>query len=1548
MAGLFDLIKDEAKAKVQAVINAQLQAKKLQNQTISAPSQAPIDVPRSGLASLETRFDPIQRLTQNIGNGYNAVRDPLVDTVSSTIQNLNPITKLLQRLKIQNPIGNEIQGAVSGALKKTFEDPIKTFSDNTLLARNKFQTGNKNLGDVGNVLAGSAANTAGLAMSAIPFIAQFNAGVGALQGNERTKGLGDAADFVGSLPSQGLGALASKLPVSDEVKQLLVMGGGLLLAKGGSKVGEGIGKRIDAGNLGRAASVVGKELTGKKATMFSGIDPTPFLKGVKEFSKNPIVQAIDPTGITTGLGATISDVTPKGYGVTSGDASKATPPVDPLINYGVDITKGNHIDMLNTPSEAIAKGTSEYIIDTSIKQYKNAISSGKLPNDKNTASKQFLKKLQEAKKIIVTNEKTRKEKLKAERIQDSTNDIISMAREANQAKNTGGEPKTARVWVKDPLIAEAKKYKSEKEFSDAISNRDFKYLGKEGKDIDQLKYLKTIAARNFIEEFYSRFVDNPSLAQKAVDDLGVVYSKDLNSYVKSPNLKDYFSENTQYGHSDKLEKVSLTDIYNQAKNTGGEPKTARVWVKSKFSDKGEYADIPVVRKEENITLYQGGKTGDGRQFWTPDRKYAEQFGDVREKTGDFYKIDNGNRVTNVYVEVPKKSGGEPPIPPVPPKTKTSMGGEDVPSRADVAAKLGDKIDSLMQKTAGYSTKDPVAPMKKGILGTLMSPVSKLNDMYTGALRKGQDALGTKLEQGLASDNPVARNAATALQGFFRGIAMSPERETKGMQFKGGLDVANKRAYDVTESLYQLANKDPKVLERVNAVLDPELAKTKVSFDDLTPTEKQLYGIIREGFDLVHDTSYANGNISPELYAQNKGKYTPRAYDTFELPDEITKALKQSGKKLDTGMYKERGEANTWKEEHALNDPVYSLGKRLAQVESNKVIKEYGDYIVSNPQFVSDVEKKGYTKLSDSPAYGELAGKYVLNNVAEDFKGFFFAREGLNSWYDGLKAFDSNPIRQGQKKSQTIYNPLTHLGNATSNIVFSFMAKVNPLSFAKEIASVTKDTARRKQLGDYLTKQGILGTSVARSEFTNQLAEIRQLGSGEKKTVLQKILGVGKKIDDTVTGIYGGTDDLSKIAAFSALLKKGKSLEEATRLVSDGFQNYNKVGKFYDVYAKTPLIGSAYVKFKGDFLRMLKNAAVNSPLELAGFLMAMKAGADAVSSMSGESPEDKKTREERLGSPHIPLPNGDHIPLTWQTPFGEINVARYVSPMYNYQGTDEDKKNAFGQYASYLPFGNLLDIAANYKKDPAGAAAGAFSDPTFGPLGQALFLDRDFRGKQISDPTANKYQPTTLTPKEQQANVLKFLQRAYTPPTLNNAEDLVSNLSGNKDYYGKTRSPLQAIAKALGIKVEQFGPEQVQEIRDKTTKYEEAKQNTIEKNITDIVKKVLSGERTEAQGEEQIKQYNDASFDVMKFAEDAKNKLLLKKDPIPKTAKQIEYTQKKAEMSTKKNQILLQRMQELAREGTAEEALTALRAKYPRLSEEAIAKIVKDTREGKTY
>lgn len=111
------------------------------------------------------------------------------------------------------------------------------------------------------------------------------------------------------------------------------------------------------------------------------------------------------------------------------------------------------------------------------------------------------------------------------------------------------------------------------------------------------------------------------------------------------------AENAAYSKSlvSEAKKYKSAEEFVKAQQT---TKTVNLWRKSRFSDGGAMVDYPVIRKEDNITLYQGG---DGGQHWTPDKKYAKQFGKVKEKTGSFYKIDNGNRVTDVYVEAPSKS-----------------------------------------------------------------------------------------------------------------------------------------------------------------------------------------------------------------------------------------------------------------------------------------------------------------------------------------------------------------------------------------------------------------------------------------------------------------------------------------------------------------------------------------------------------------------------------------------------------------------------------------------------------------------------------------------------------------------------------------------------------------------------------------------------------------------------------------------------------------------------------------------------------------------------
>lgn len=732
----------------------------------------------------------------------------------------------------------------------------------------------------------------------------------------------------------------------------------------------------------------------------------------------------------------------------------------------------------------------------------------------------------------------------------------------------------------------------------------------------------------------------------------------------------------------------------------------------------------------------------------------------------------------------------------------------IPTRDEVINSIPQRIDNFIQDTLGYSTKAPTGGVKEA-------------SGFTKALRLGQEKISSSLEKGLGSDNSLMRNASSTMQGFFRGVAMSPERASASFGLKGEMAVANKRAYDVMDSLYQTIGGNKQSLERINAVLDPAISKVKVKLSDLTPEEKTTYNLIRKGLDLVHDISYANGHISESVYKANIGKYTPRLYDVYELPEEVSTFIRQ-GKKIATDLYKSKKSIDDWKVENSLNDPVYALGKRLAQVETNKAIKKYTDFLSTQSHLISDVEKLGFIKLSDSPAYGELKGKYVLNSAAEDLKGFFYSNQGMQHLYDAFRAYDRLGIRQLQKKILTVFNPTTNVGNIVSDQVFGFLSGVNPFTLNKNLVYFKQNPKEYKQLADYLMSKGILGNDITRSDFIDKLSSIDALSESKGTRV-----GVGK-IADKIQHFYGATDDVYKTSAFKGLLDKGYSLEEASRKVADSFQNYANVGKFYDTWAKTPVFGSAFIKFQGDLIRIIKSSAVNNPLGLIGFLGVLQGVATLSSKLSGETPEDRATREQRFAAPIIP---GLNIPLTWQTPIGEINAARYISPFY--------ANNETTSVLKMLPFVPNIKRDKNGNVDAGVSIAQSAQDPLLSTPVQ-LLVNRDFRGKNITDPNENKYSPSTLTDQEKLTNQVKFGVGNYLPPTVNSLIDIKSAYQGEPNRYGSMQTVPQAVARVGGIKISQFGPKEAQEQRQKDLKYSQQEKEYINNQVKAVRKELLQG------------------------------------------------------------------------------------------------------------
>ena len=72
---------------------------------------------------------------------------------------------------------------------------------------------------------------------------------------------------------------------------------------------------------------------------------------------------------------------------------------------------------------------------------------------------------------------------------------------------------------------------------DLSYDREFNYYDNETNTLDMVQYIKTIMARNFIEEIYSLLLEYPDDFKTALNEIEYLYSKELNAFVYPP--KDY-------------------------------------------------------------------------------------------------------------------------------------------------------------------------------------------------------------------------------------------------------------------------------------------------------------------------------------------------------------------------------------------------------------------------------------------------------------------------------------------------------------------------------------------------------------------------------------------------------------------------------------------------------------------------------------------------------------------------------------------------------------------------------------------------------------------------------------------------------------------------------------------------------------------------------------------------------------------------------------------------------------------------------------------------
>lgn len=728
-------------------------------------------------------------------------------------------------------------------------------------------------------------------------------------------------------------------------------------------------------------------------------------------------------------------------------------------------------------------------------------------------------------------------------------------------------------------------------------------------------------------------------------------------------------------------------------------------------------------------------------------------------------------------------------------------------RKQVKSEIEKDYKNLEKILFGSETPKEYATGKGGLtLGT-----SKLQDKTVGKVKRYVgEGIDKAVEKQLTSQNGYLRNFGQVLNNVFR-LGITPERMGKQSEFIGGKERAVGDAAYASDVLKKIVGNSKESLERVHQVMDPELygkdgelfdgkGEKTITYEDLTPEEKKLHDVLRQINYVTHKINFAIGKLSYDTYVKNKGSYIGRLYKEFEMPDDLKEQVRESTKKMSEGIYKQRGELDNWKLENKITDPVYITTKRLYSTLMNKAVSDYADYIARDKtNLISDVERPGFTKLGNG--YGELSNKFVADTVAEDFKGFFFTTKIVQQAYDLFKSYNNWAPRQFYKKLVTIYNPGTQLGNIMGDNTFAFLSGVDPITLNKNTIGFARDEV--KNYGEtyrYLLSKGLLKSDLTREDLSNSLKNYDDMIEEASKTK-----NPFKYLKDKANDVYSSVDDLYKIGAFKSLVDKGIKPEDAIRQIENGFQNGNKIPKIYDFASKIPVIGNPFGRWGADLARITSNSITTRPLQTAAFLGSLSLLSYISSQMSGETDEEKKVRTSRAGAPKIPFPNwlGGDIPLAYKIGKHELNVARFLTPMYTYGSfEDDDTRQAL------MKFSPLSIDFVDRTQNPSGKLAVFLAKNTHDPLAKVLQLifDADFTGKPIFDPKSTIYKESTLTTEEKTSNALRFLAREYVP-FAKEGESLYDAATGQDDSFGRKRSVPQALLSMLGIKIQEFGDDQ---------------------------------------------------------------------------------------------------------------------------------------------
>ncbi len=349
--------------------------------------------------------------------------------------------------------------------------------------------------------------------------------------------------------------------------------------------------------------------------------------------------------------------------------------------------------------------------------------------------------------------------------------------------------------------------------------------------------------------------------------------------------------------------------------------------------------------------------------------------------------------------------------------------------------------------------------------------------------------------------------------------------------------------------------------------------------------------------VIHETlKMLNKNTKGITY--NANHLTEAAQSA--LPDEGKIAIEQAKLEIASRYHKRDPlDDNALDRMGLMKGGTYPAIKAIMQINHDVKVANLFNQVANTVTWVSEHDLPGFKQIPASPAYGQLAGKYVPDGLADEIISM---RD-----QDSIYYIYENVLRLW-KMGKTVLNPATHARNLMGNVVFAEIARTSPLNpmnrkYYTQAIQLLAGKGDSRTL-DKMWQLGVPGGDFARNELQNALLKISPTISHDLPAAslsrigakISKIVGAGV---EKATRFYAAEDDLYKIAAYLKYVDLGMSPEGAAAEVRRWFPYYDHIPKTN--YVKGARVVMPFYSFFHESMRVAANAIHYRPLAFARVL-----------------------------------------------------------------------------------------------------------------------------------------------------------------------------------------------------------------------------------------------------------------------------------------------------------------------------------------------------------